>query len=74
MSTCYPSSVEYGEEIPKDVAVQSSTVDFQDAQFSLPARVKDKVLKFYVPSAEGWMDGLQNGYEQEVQLKTAGDG
>ena len=70
--SCYSSAVEYGETLPKDVAILNSTTDFQDCQFSLPALIKDKVLKYCFPASESWLDLLQGLiFEIELQLKTA---
>jgi hypothetical protein len=67
-SSCYPSSTTYNEPVPKDVGVVGSDVDFQDAQFQLPAKINDKVLKFSLPAASGYLDLMQLFIELELQI------
>jgi hypothetical protein len=69
-SSCYPSSTTYNEPLQKDVGVVGSDVDFQDAQFQLPAKINDKVLKFQLPPASGYLDLMQMFLELELQLFT----
>jgi hypothetical protein len=66
--TCIPSSLEYNDEVMKDVAVMGSDVDFQDVQFNLPAKINDKVLKFSLPAANGYLDPMQLFLEFELQI------
>jgi hypothetical protein len=68
MSSCYPSSITYNEQVPKDVGVVGSDVDFQDAQFQLPAKINDKVIKFQLPAASGYLDLTQLFIELTIQL------